>query len=531
MHRLTRRTAALILAALSLTACGGDGGTDPDPGGGTPAITVATSASSLALEQGASGTVNVSIARSGGFTGPVTLAIEGAPTGVTATAAPNPVTSDAATLTIATTGSAPVGSHALTVRATGAGVAAKTAPLTLTVAAAFVGQRGTIAYVRDQKEIRLVEPDGSNDRLLWAHPRPDIAENLGIVDLAWRPDGRELAFASQHEATHSLFESDLYAIRPNGSGLRRLTNPPAVAELAGFAKGTVRVTVHNDAGNILNPDASGFFIVYVVGAAEPQTTTVTPGNSTTLVFGDVADLGDATQPVVAMNGEYRWFNPGVNVRAGATVDAPTLEILNAVRGLGAMSPFWRQDGSRIGYRSLSGCAGLWAIAPTGAPGLGIGSMIAGGNEMLACQGTWGPTAATADQVLHTGPTDDNSVYRVHENGSGRVRLFQSADWVPGAVWLPDASGFIYLKADQFLNNINLFRFEFASGQSTPVTSFTNEFVRSFAIASDGQHVVYERADRLFEYVFDPPAQTALWIVGIDGGGARLLVENAENPAW
>jgi hypothetical protein len=78
---------------------------------------------------------------------------------------------------------------------------------------------GTIAYVRNGTEIRLIEADGSNDRRLWTHP--DAKEELGIYDVEWRPDGKELAFSSGHAAVSSLYHADLYAIRPDGSGFRK----------------------------------------------------------------------------------------------------------------------------------------------------------------------------------------------------------------------------------------------------------------------------------------------------------------------
>ena len=53
---------------------------------------------------------------------------------------------------------------------------------------------GTIAYIRGGTEIRLIEHSGSNDRRLWTHA--DVKQALGINDLAWRPDGMELAFSS-----------------------------------------------------------------------------------------------------------------------------------------------------------------------------------------------------------------------------------------------------------------------------------------------------------------------------------------------
>jgi hypothetical protein len=97
---------------------------------------------------------------------------------------------------------------------------------------------GTIAYVRNGAEIRLIEANGSNDRRLWTHP--DAKKELGIFDVAWRPDGKELAFSSGHAAVTSLYHSDLYAIRPDGTGFRKLTNPPDRGEFAHYPKGGQR---------------------------------------------------------------------------------------------------------------------------------------------------------------------------------------------------------------------------------------------------------------------------------------------------
>src|SRR5436309_398734 len=122
--------------------------------------------------------------------------------------------------------------------------------------------RGTIAYVRGGAEIRLVEPDGGGDRRVWTHPRPELSATMGVTGLAWRPDGKEIAFSSGHEAAQSLYQSDLYAIRPDGTGLRKITNPPDAAEYARLPKGSVSVTVRNGAvGPFAAP--SSFFIVYV----------------------------------------------------------------------------------------------------------------------------------------------------------------------------------------------------------------------------------------------------------------------------
>src|SRR5688572_14484 len=79
---------------------------------------------------------------------------------------------------------------------------------------------GSIAYVRGDTEIRLISPDGSNDRRLWTHA--DAHEGLGINELAWSPDGIELAFSSGHESVTSFYHADIFSMKPNATGLRRI---------------------------------------------------------------------------------------------------------------------------------------------------------------------------------------------------------------------------------------------------------------------------------------------------------------------
>ena len=45
-------------------------------------------------------------------------------------------------------------------------------------------ERANIAYIRNGAEIRLIDSNGKNDRLLWTHP--DAKEPLGLFGLAWR---------------------------------------------------------------------------------------------------------------------------------------------------------------------------------------------------------------------------------------------------------------------------------------------------------------------------------------------------------
>src|SRR5215213_8572726 len=70
---------------------------------------------------------------------------------------------------------------------------------------------GNIAYARGEKEIRLIQPDGSGDHQLWTHK--DAQPYSGVYDLAWSPDGKELAFSSGHAGAISLYHSDIYLMK------------------------------------------------------------------------------------------------------------------------------------------------------------------------------------------------------------------------------------------------------------------------------------------------------------------------------
>ena len=104
-------------------------------------------------------------------------------------------------------------------------------PLSQPAQANRISAGDTIVYVKeDGRELRLIQPDGSNDRLLWRVPASVIGSAISSV--AWRPDAKQIAFTSSHEATCSEYGHDIYLIDPDGTNLRRLTNAPACAVLA-----------------------------------------------------------------------------------------------------------------------------------------------------------------------------------------------------------------------------------------------------------------------------------------------------------
>jgi hypothetical protein len=129
---LTRSIVALV-AAVMVAACNGNDVVEP-----VPAIEIGLSPGTLSVTQGETNTVNLSLTRSGGFTGDVSIVIEEMPSGILTTVAPpslDPAVSSAVITLRSSTIAAP-GDYNVKVRATGTGVMAATAGLAVTVVAA-----------------------------------------------------------------------------------------------------------------------------------------------------------------------------------------------------------------------------------------------------------------------------------------------------------------------------------------------------------------------------------------------------------
>jgi len=132
--RLARST--LLLAALAVVACDDDD--DPTDPIGT--LTLNVSRTTLDVAAGDSDTLTVSIARGGGFSGPVALSITGAPTGVTATLDETTLsaTDNSTPVTITVVAAVTPGAYPLTVRADADGAQDREATVTLNVLAPAV---------------------------------------------------------------------------------------------------------------------------------------------------------------------------------------------------------------------------------------------------------------------------------------------------------------------------------------------------------------------------------------------------------
>ncbi len=375
----------------------------------------------------------------------------------------------------------------------------------------------TIAYVVPDDttgdQVWLVEPDASHPRKIYSTGEADPYGVKDITSLSWRPDAGELVFSSNHENYCSWYGSDVYAIRADGSGYRRVTNGPACAALANYLKGSVTVSA---------PMGGSFYQIYVAGAPEPKTPSL--GTAT---FDNVADLGSTSQPVVAIEGGYRWFGDPVDVKAGQNVGWTTSFYGEGSASIGAYAPVWRSDGSRIGY--AFGCAALYSIAdqpPVNTQGEQL-FYVAG---VTPCVMAWGPTPGTASDIVYFTGTGDKGIYRTTEySGKAGDKLVNVEFYLFALQYLPDASGLIFTMADNWGDSSNIYRYDFGSGNVTQLTNYTDQYARDFSLSPDGQRVIFELAPH--EWGAPWGGASDLWMMGIDGSNAQLFKTGGSHPSW
>ena len=498
--------------ALALAACSGDDGGPGGPAENDRTVaTIQVTPSNPSVDEGGTVALGATAKNAAGAT----------VDGITFTwSSADPAVASAAQATGVVTG---VAAGTTTVSATGGG---KTGSTTVTVTSSAVTTTAALAYARGG-DIRLVDADGGNDRAVWTTPSPQ--NGYAVSGLSWKPDGTEIAFASDHEQAVSLFNWDIFAVRPDGSGLRKLTNAPAHDELAGYPQGAVTVRV----SNIGMADAGPYFI-YVLGAEEPQTALIPAGESVTLTFPKVADLG-VPQLVVAVLplAGYRWYDVGAaaNVQPGQTADAGTLLLSfgGALESFGAVGPAWRSDGAKVAYLEASSC--ILHQTPASPPLGSTFDHLLDPDAFTPCAYDYAPASVGASQLLIAQLDDESNVdiLRVAEGsstaGQPDVTYPLSERFVRDLRWLPDGSGFLFAKQTALLDeSVNLFEHLFATGQTRQITTLSGEHVRAFSVSPDGQLVAFERAATL-----DGPS--AIWVMRRDGTQARLLVQNGTSPAW
>ena len=385
-----------------------------------------------------------------------------------------------------------------------------------------VDSTGSIAYVGLDasgypRRVKRVDPDGSVSQTLWTHPSSAPATN-SIYDVAWKPDASEVAFSSNHESGFSAFHSDVYGIRPDGSGLRRITNPPSKAEIeaGGYEWGTVTGQVHNNYGYVTS------FQLYVEGASNAVSLNVgSLGSDVSFTVPNVADLGTGLQYVVFTwsDGEHanckEYAAAVVDVTPGGTVDTGSLIFSGTCGTYDSESISWKRDGSEIGVD---------VITPRRfqATGEAIGTDLFSA-PLTAGKLAWSPVD---ERILYRNWLigGESGIYLTAEgDGTGSWLVDDGgATWVTPA-WLPDGSGFVFT-IDNYL-----YEYALPGGQITALATFYNEIVDNPSVSPDGQYVVFER-----QTTGVTPIQYDLWILSRANPVAMWPATDdgrSQNPDW
>ncbi len=343
---------------------------------------------------------------------------------------------------------------------------------------------GSIAYIGLDsggyaKTVNTINPDGSSPQTVWTHPQSGITNRMR--DVVWKPDASELAFGSNHETLYSAFQSDVYGILPDGSGLRRITNPPSRAELlAGtYQWGTVTGKVRNDYGNLVS------LLLYVEGAQDAVSVPAySRYDEVSFTVPNVAVLGGLQYIVFtwasASYADCKEYTAAVvPMVAGQTVDVGTLSFNPATCSTYESEGItWKRDGTELAVDVITPRKFL-------ATGQTIGTELFSGPSMANLP-AWSPVN---DQVLYHYFSFDagtRGIYLTTVGGGTGTRLVndEGAVWV-GLAWLPDGSGFVYTLDHK------MYYYDLATSTSTLIADFYNEFISNPSVSPDGRYVVFQ----------------------------------------
>ncbi|MGE5313629.1 MAG: hypothetical protein ACM3Q4_02940, partial [Acidobacteriota bacterium] len=359
---------------------------------------------------------------------------------------------------------------------------------------------GIIAYFRvvgttqtdpGQSELHLIDPDGANDHIIYTTPRGLSSINPSV---GWRPKSREITFSSAHEMACSPYESDIFAMQPDGSGLRRITNAPDRDALALLPKGAVTVTVENLITN------NSIFFVYVEGAANLKQVAIPAGTSATVTIDSVADLG-RQQFVYVKSGLGTWLFPQAyaDVMPGQTVAAA-----NSVRITSGYGPFhfkintftWKSDGSEVAYLVE---AGLKEFLPANPANGQIGqSLFTGQTSLVGRCLCWSPVS---DELFYfSSLAYPQGIYRGTKGSDVSTHpLVVKTDYLSSVALLPDGSGCLYSTYHFGYGANEIMKYDFTSKQATVLIGGSIH-LGGVAMSPDGRYFAFaDRADENAPY--------------------------------
>jgi len=355
--------------ALNGVAC--NGGVSP-----TGSFTLAPSAASLSIAQGASGTDTIVVTDVSPFAGAVTLAASGLPSGVTATFGTNPATGSSV-VTFAASSAAAAGTSTVTITGTsGALTASTTISLTVTSSTCTPTaitpylqvngagwQQASTASVASGSTVNL-GPQPLSGTWSWAGPN-------GFTSSARQLNGIALSSgANTYVATYtnssSCKSTQSFAITVTGSGSFTLSPSASTLSLTQATSGTDTISVKDVtpfAGSVTLAVTGLPTGVTAAFGSNPTTgsslltltasNSATPGNYTITITGTSGSLTASTTIALTVTA-------AITANAAVTVNTSTLGIATSNQILGVNMAAW-YDPTTAGVSSAFQTAGIKAV--------------------------------------------------------------------------------------------------------------------------------------------------------------------------
>ncbi|GAB4263113.1 MAG: hypothetical protein Kow0080_01110 [Candidatus Promineifilaceae bacterium] len=351
--------------------------------------------------------------------------------------------------------------------------------------------------------IRAINPDGSQPETLYT------LQGAGeISDVAWHPNGSEIAFLSSEEAAYSLFFQDVFAVNILSKQVRRISNPPRFTGLPGsYATGKVRGTLRNNAGvnNI------SIISLYVQGATSGVQIPLFNILDQVPFEVDVADLGPGVQQYIFISWSHTSGGPykeivatPIDVQAGQTVDVGLIDFVGTTSQPKLSDLSWNGDGSLAGVLLENGATVPWGFTGTGQTfgsslgDVGFISTVAlspAGNLMAYYKVTGAEGKIALNNVGGTSATE-----QIILNDTTA-----SLNYDRHIAWLPDGSGLVITV------NGEIYDYILATAQVRQLTNFGGGAQVDRVTASpDGRYVAFSYSPNLGQsdiYILDRQALT------------------------